>query len=125
MKKLGALLMIVSLLFFVGCGLAASQGLDKYTNYYNSDNYPELNENAYVGGDAYNYIINGTYFTAFTVCAAACALAGLMCLIGGGLLYSRGKAQDQLVACKELLQEIADMNLSAPAAKALPAEGAK
>jgi len=123
MKKLGAILMILSLLFFVGCGLSAAQGVDKYTNYNNSETYPELNQNAYVGGDAYNYIINGTYFTAFTVISAACAISGLMCLIGGALLISRGKTQEQLNACKQLLEEIADQHLTAPAAKALPGDG--
>ena len=33
---------------------------DKLTNYYYSDTLSSLNKNAYVGGDAYNYIINGT-----------------------------------------------------------------
>ena len=40
-------------------------GYDKLTNYYNSENFPRLNRNAYVGGDAYNYIINGTYFSGY------------------------------------------------------------
>ena len=120
MKKLGILLMLVSLLFFAGCGLAAEQGLDKYTNYYNGD-YSSVN--AYVGGDAYNYIINGTYFTAFTVCAAGCAVCGLLCLIGGGLLYASGKKRDEIDACKLLLQDIADHAMATPSAKALPAEG--
>ena len=44
------------------------KGYDKITNYYNSD-YSMLNKNAYVGGDAYNYIINGTYAAAYFVLA--------------------------------------------------------
>ena len=49
------------------------------TNYHNSD-YRQVN--AYVGGDAYNYIINGTYATAFFVLTAMFVLAaiGLMIL---------------------------------------------
>jgi len=58
------------------------KGIDKMTNYYNSENHPELNENAYVGGDAYNFIINGNYATAFFVLTAMFVLAaiGLMIL---------------------------------------------
>ena len=70
-----------------GCSLGCSfftlyKGIDKLTNYYNSENYPSLNKNAYVGGDAYNYIINGTYATAFFVLTAMFVLAaiGLMVL---------------------------------------------
>ena len=37
--------------------------------------------NAYVGGDAYNYIINGTYATAFFVLTATFALMGIGFLI--------------------------------------------
>ena len=35
-------------------------------------------KNAYVGGDAYNYIINGTYFTAFAALSGACLLAAII-----------------------------------------------
>ena len=58
------------------------KGIDKMTNYYNSETRPRLNVNAYVGGDAYNYIINGTYATAFFVLTAMFVLAaiGLMIL---------------------------------------------
>ena len=41
--------------------------------YYQSEKYYSLSKNAYVGGDAYNYIINANYFT------------GYICL--GGTLY--------------------------------------
>lgn len=48
--------------------------------YENSEYSWEENKNAYVGGDAYNYIINGTYFAGYSalsgamfVCACVCA----------------------------------------------------
>lgn len=70
-----------------GCSLGCSfftiyKGIDKMSNYHNSENYPSLNVNAYVGGDAYNYIINGTYATSFFVLTAMFVLAaiGLMIL---------------------------------------------
>lgn len=70
-----------------GCSLVCGcftlyKGIDKMTNYYNSENYPSLNKNAYVGGDAYNYIINGNYATAFFVLTTMFVLVaiGLMIL---------------------------------------------
>ena len=55
------------------------KGIDKLVSYYNGDYWQK---NAYVGGDAYNYIINGNYATAFFVLTAMFVLAaiGLMIL---------------------------------------------
>lgn len=55
---------------------------NKYANnLVNNDSYDDRdNINAYVGGDAYNYIINGTYFTGFM------ALSGSMYICATGLL---------------------------------------
>ncbi|MCC8023708.1 MAG: hypothetical protein LIP16_00115 [Clostridium sp.] len=64
------------------------KGYDKMTNYYSSDTYYSLNKNAYVGGDAYNYIINGEYATAFFVLAIGAALMGIGFLI---VYYISGK----------------------------------
>lgn len=52
-----------------------------YKNYSSDDYYYDYddNVNAYVGGDAYNYIINGTYFAGFM------ALTGTMYLCATGL----------------------------------------
>lgn len=57
------------------------KGIDRLVNYENSD-YSWRTVNAYVGGDAYNYIINGTHATAFFVLTAMFVLAaiGLMML---------------------------------------------
>lgn len=60
-------------------------GYDKYANY---DNYEDgllsdMSVNAYVGGDAYNFIINGTYMTAFFALAVAFYLAGTLFFLAG------------------------------------------
>ena len=46
-------------------------------NYDSGDYYPYKYVNAYVGGDAYNYIINGTYATAYFVLTAMFVLASI------------------------------------------------
>ncbi|NLX83249.1 MAG: hypothetical protein GXZ04_05485 [Clostridiales bacterium] len=89
MRKLGIFLIILSVVTFVACFYFASEAHDKYTNYYNGSYFQT---NVYVGGDAYNYIINGTYMTAFSVLAGFCALIGVFSLaFGGYIINSRPK----------------------------------
>lgn len=71
-------LLLLSLLFCILSGMFFYKGFDVKTNYYNSENYGSLNKNAYVGGDAYNYIINGTYFTGYMVIGSTCLLASVI-----------------------------------------------
>ena len=83
-----------------GCSLyTLFKGIDKLTNYYNSDSYPSLNENAYVGGDAYNYIINGTHATAFFVLTAMFVLAAI------GLMIVHYVSQDRVVSAPQVTQK--------------------
>lgn len=77
LKKLKNILLSTA----IGCFLISTiffyKGYDAKNNYYNSE-YSTLNENAYVGGDAYNYIINGTYFMGYSVIASAFMLSGVL-----------------------------------------------
>jgi hypothetical protein len=66
---------------FLATTIFIYMGFDKMTRYYSSEYMPSLNENAYVGGDAYNYIINGTYSTSFFVLATGFLIAGILLLI--------------------------------------------
>lgn len=67
-------LALVSLL----CGaFTFYKGIDRMINYDNGEHYPYDLVNAYVGGDAYNYIINGTHATAFFVLTTMFVLAGI------------------------------------------------
>lgn len=51
-------------------------GFYKMLAYNNGENYPYEIINAYVGGDAYNYIINANYAVAYFVLALMCILFG-------------------------------------------------
>lgn len=64
-KKIVIILFVISIILLIGSIVSIGMGFDKYLNYYNSEYVTSLNKNAYVGGDAYNYIINAGYFTAF------------------------------------------------------------
>ena len=57
------------------------KGIDKMINYNSGDYYPYKAVNAYVGGDAYNYIINGTHATAFFVLTTMFAMMAIGLLI--------------------------------------------
>lgn len=65
-------------------------GLDKMFNYDSGEYFPYEYHNAYVGGDAYNYIINGNYATGFFVLATMFALLG----VGFIVLYYLSKMVD-------------------------------
>lgn len=60
-------LRITSYIFFVISGIFFILGLYVKHVYANSDYSYVTNRNAYVGGDAYNFIINGTYFAGYAV----------------------------------------------------------
>lgn len=55
-------------------------GLYKLFVYHNST-LNSLKENVYVGGDAYNYIINGTHATTYCVIGLVFAVMGTSCFI--------------------------------------------
>ncbi len=76
MVKLGKVIMTSAIIPFI-------IGLYKLLAYNNGERYTEDAINAYVGGDAYNYIINGNYFTGFMVMALILAVIGSCLLITG------------------------------------------
>lgn len=75
---------------FVFSAMVLGLGLDKMFNYNSGEYFPYEYHNAYVGGDAYNYIINGNYATGFFVLAAMFALMG----VGFIALYYLSKIAD-------------------------------
>lgn len=56
-------------------------GFNKMFRYDNGEHFPYEYINAYVSGDAYNYIINGTYATAYFVLAGTFLLAAIGLLV--------------------------------------------
>lgn len=80
----------LSSIAFIISAIVLGFGLDKMFNYDSGEYYPYVYHNAYVGGDAYNYIINSNYATGFFVLAAMFALMG----IGFIVLYYLSKMVD-------------------------------
>ncbi len=67
--------------FYLISMICMGLGFYKMWVYDNGDHYPYETHNAYVGGDAYNLIINANYATAFFVLALIFAVAGSTCFI--------------------------------------------
>jgi hypothetical protein len=79
-----------------------------------SENYPSINVNAYVGGDAYNYIINGTYATAFFVLSMGFTVTGTIFLIAG--MSAKPDSADTLEASDDAPIVLPDPDVQAAAA---------
>lgn len=82
-KTISKILLFLSLTFFAVGAYFVYQGFDKKDNYYQSDYSWSKSVNAYVGGDAYNYIINGTYFAGYCALGGAMFICGSIAGIGG------------------------------------------
>lgn len=67
---------VLSKISFAMSAVTLCLGFDKMLVYDSGDYYPYEYHNVYVGGDAYNYIINGNYATAFFVLTAAFIITG-------------------------------------------------
>lgn len=80
-KILGIILLIITIFCIVIGSIQIEKGFERKNNYINSDY--GFAKNAYVGGDAYNYIINGTYFTGYVTFGSALLIIGTMTGIFG------------------------------------------
>lgn len=95
MKKHIKRLFVLSAIFYLVSGVMLYQGYDKMTNYYNSEYSTSNNVNAYVGGDAYNYIINGNYSTSFFVLSMGFMTTGTIFLSSGLIMGLINKPNQQ------------------------------
>ena len=91
LNTLKNILFVISLVFFAISIIFFYKSYNVKNEYFNSEDYPILNKNAYVGGDAYNYIINGTYFTGYSVIASSTLLSGVILFIGSTLILVKTK----------------------------------
>lgn len=89
-------LFALAVIMYIVCAVMLYKGHDKMTNYYSSDTYYSLNQNAYVGGDAYNYIINGTYATGFFVLAVGFMVTGTILLVSG-IYFNANNAENIVI----------------------------
>lgn len=98
MKKFSGIMCAVLMCL---CCFFACKAYDVKNNYYSSD-FSSLNINAYVGGDAYNYIINGNYFTGYCVSSGSCLISAILFLGIGAILSDK---KDETGNNEEIMKE--------------------
>lgn len=91
-KNAVKILIFLSLCMILIGSVFMYKGHDVKNNYYNSETY---GENAYVGGDAYNYIINGTYFTAYSVMGMGSYIIAAIFFTGALLIIPDDKERNE------------------------------
>lgn len=94
LKNLKNILLSTAVVCFLISTIFFYKSYDVKNNYYNSE-YSTLNENAYVGGDAYNYIINGTYFMGYSIIASACMLSGILLCCTTVIIFIKIKLEEE------------------------------
>ena len=68
---------VTAIISFICAIFTFYKGYDKMMNYSNREYYPYDSINTYVVGDAYNYIINANYSTAFFVLTTMFVIMGI------------------------------------------------
>lgn len=98
-NKRNKIWVIISIIMFCVSIIMLYKGYDKIANYSSpkeSSLFPDGyygGTNAYVGGDAYNYIINSGYSTGFFVLSSMFFISGFACII---IYYLSGENEDKL-----------------------------
>ncbi|EPC8411108.1 hypothetical protein ACR3AM_005516 [Bacillus thuringiensis] len=77
---------IWGIIFYIHSAVLLFLGFDRLGGYQNSETYTDTNKYAYVGGDAYNYIINTNVLTGYLVLSASFFVAGTMLIATGSIL---------------------------------------
>lgn len=86
------IMIIMAVGFYVLSGVMLYKGYHKMTKYENPDSAWRESVNAYVGGDAYNYIINSGYATGFFVLSMGFLASGTICMGTGLIVEQIGEA---------------------------------
>lgn len=92
MKKL---LFFIAISTFILGSFCIYKGFDKKENYDNPEYSWQDSTNAYVGGDAYNYIINSNYYTGYNVLGIGCYIITVLSLIGSAILMKQDSYEAQ------------------------------
>lgn len=91
MRKTKGILIIVAIVFIIFGIVCISKAFDFKDNYYMSSKYPTLNKHVYVGGDAYNYIINANYFTGYIVLGSSLFICSAISIATSLLIKNENK----------------------------------
>ena len=99
--------------FFIIVGIILiGIGFYKHLAYENSEYSYRDEVNAYVGGDAYNYIINGTYFTAYSVLGVGSFI--IATITGVGAMFMSVEQEQKVIVEKQEVSTLNDIESNLP-----------
>ncbi|YAR63965.1 hypothetical protein ACUIAK_18685 [Bacillus cytotoxicus] len=84
---------IWAVIFYILSAVLLNMGIDRIEGYYMASEYSDLNKHAYVGGDAYNYIINSNLLTAYFVLSATFFIGGTLFIVTGAIIKALKEKQ--------------------------------
>lgn len=100
MKKIVGILITLSFLLTLLAQIYLYKGFNYKDKYYKNEDFPILSQNTYVGGDAYNYIINGTYFTGCMALGGAYQICSVILFCTALKIKSNDKIEKQVQKLK-------------------------
>lgn len=96
---------IWGIIFYVHSVFLLALGIDRVNGYNSGEYSSDLSKHVYVGGDAYNYIINSNMLTAFFVLSASFFVAGTMLIVTGSIIKAIKTNQAQTPVQQVVKQE--------------------
>ena len=100
-KKSSVAFVIIAICFYIASAVRLYKGHDKMTKY-------SYSKNMYVGGDAYNYIINGNYATGFFVLSVGFLMTGTLFIGASAIIEAIPDDKIYNASKHETLEEIAE-----------------
>ena len=96
MKRASNICIAVAAILVIIGGIFFYKGFDKKNNYQNNTIDSSLSNNAYVGGDAYNYIINSEYFVGYITIGSMAFVCGSIFAGLGIVLHFKKENQNNV-----------------------------
>lgn len=96
MKRASNICIAVAAILVIIGGIFFYKGFDKKNNYYNNETDTSINSNAYVGGDAYNYIINSEYFVGYVTIGGMAFVCGAIFTGLGVVLHFKKESPNNI-----------------------------
>ncbi|MES9701277.1 MULTISPECIES: hypothetical protein [Bacillus] len=97
---------IWGIIFYIHSVILLYLGFDRLGGYRMSDEFSDLNKYVYVGGDAYNYIINSNVLTGYFVLSGSFFVAGTMLIATGSILRAiKGGQEVKTEQSKQIVKQ--------------------